>query len=480
MLPPGTPTPQEFLDAAADAAEKKEQMQKNLTALMKTPEFSSKSDLYTATTRTTSPDNAPVQDESEISKLLESTEYSTKGTREKPSVLKFPTEIGMNQVPHAVQFKIFWRWQKDMQVDKNKKIEEETKIQLLKSQLGKATQSASAVNYGNFLSEFELPGENLSRKFTTSSAILDTEETQNLQSQIISSQTVVDSLSNRIATAAGGQNLSQNERAQKLSSSDVQLATTAGNAALGPVQFNPSTAAVAAVASISLAQVTVAQYDQMTSIYLPMCTSINNEDIFSYNDASFKLVSGTIEAVSGSGAGFVDAVKQAAGAAIGYATDKVGIGAERQLLMGTVINPRLEKMFKQKEFRTFSFAWELYARSDIETRMIQDIIETFRYHAHPAIQDQAFGDGQSNAEIMLRVPAEFEIRFLSTNPNSKGFIENEYIPKIARCVATNIQVNYTPQSLFSTFRDNAPIGVNLTIQFSEIGLLTREAVEQGF
>jgi hypothetical protein len=211
-----------------------------------------------------------------------------------------------------------------------------------------------------------------------------------------------------------------------------------------------------------------------------MCTSINNEDIFSYNDASFKAVNGTIEAVSGGGRGVVDATMQVAGAALGWATDKVGIGAERQLLLGTVINPRLEKMFKQKEFRTFSFAWELYARSEIETRMIQDIIETFRYHAHPAIQDQAFGDGQSNVEIMLRVPAEFEIRFLSTNPNSKGFLENEYIPKIARCVATNIQVNYTPQSLFSTFRDNAPIGVNLTIQFSEIGLLTREAVEKGF
>ena len=478
MLPPGTPTPQEVFDAAA----KKEQMQEDLTALLKTPAFSSKSDLYTATTRTTSSDNAPVQDESEISKLLESTEYSTKGTRAKPSVLKFPTEIGMNQVPHAVQFKIFWRWQNDMlikqleQEEKNK-IQLQSDLQTANRTIGLATQSASVVNYGNLMSEFELPGENLSRKFTTSSAIVDTKEAQNLQSKITSSQTVVDSLSNRIATAAGGQNLSQNERAQKLTSSDVQGAVVVAGIAAAPTPFG---VANTIAADVILTQVSVAQYDQMTSIYLPMCTSINNEDIFSYNDASFKVVNGAIEAVSGGGRGLVDATMQAAGAALGWATDKVGIGAERQLLLGTVINPRLEKMFKQKEFRTFSFAWELYARSEIETRMIQDIIETFRYHAHPAIQDQAFGDGQSNVEIMLRVPAEFEIRFLSTNPNSKGFLENEYIPKIARCVATNIQVNYTPQSLFSTFRDNAPIGVNLTIQFSEIGLLTREAVEKGF
>ena len=478
MLPLGIPTPQEFFDAAA----KKEQMQEDLTALLKTPSFSSKSNLYTATTRTTSPDNAPVQDESEISKLLESTEYSTKGTRAKPSVLKFPTEIGMNQVPHAVQFKIFWRWQNDILIkqleqEETNKIQLQSDLQTANRTIGLATQSASVVNYGNLMSEFELPGENLSRKFTTSSAIVDTEQAQNLQSKITSSQTVVDSLSNRIATAAGGQNLSQNERAQKLTSSDVQGAVGVGVIAAAPIPFG---VANTIAADVALTQVSVAQYDQMTSIYLPMCTSINNEDIFSYNDASFKAVNGTIEALSGSGAGAIDATMQAAGKALGWATDKLGIGAERQLLLGTVINPRLEKMFKQKEFRTFSFAWELYARSEIETRMIQDIIETFRYHAHPAIQDQVLGDGQSNVEIMLRVPAEFEIRFLSTNPNSKGFLENEYIPKIARCVATNIQVNYTPQSLFSTFRDNAPIGVNLTIQFSEIGLLTREAVEKGF
>lgn len=447
MLPPGTPTPQEVFDAAA----KKEQMQEDLTALLKTPAFSSKSDLYTATTRTTSSDNAPVQDESEISKLLESTEYSTKGTRAKPSVLKFPTEIGMNQVPHAVQFKIFWRWQKEMASDKDKKVEEEKKIQMI--EFGTRNPEASV------LLPYIFPKQNIGN-----------------QTKIESSQTVVDSLSNRIATAAGGQSLSQNERAQKLTSSDVQLA--AQNVVWAAITTQNSAAILAA--DVALGQVSVAQYDQMTSIYLPMCTTINNEDIFSYNDAGFKAVNGTIEALSGGGASVIDAIKQATGAVIGWMTDKVGIGPERQLLMGTVINPRLEKMFKQKEFRTFSFAWELYARSEIETRMIQDIIETFRYHAHPAIQTQVAGEGQSSVEIMLRVPAEFEIRFLSTNPNSKGFIENEYIPKIARCVATNIQVNYTPQSLFSTFRDNAPIGVNLTIQFSEIGLITREAVESGF
>ena len=88
---------------------------------------------------------------------------------------------------------------------------------------------------------------------------------------------------------------------------------------------------------------------------------------------------------------------------------------------------------------------------------------------------------------MMRVPAEFEIRFLSTVPKASfsdmtatGLVENPYIPKIARCACTNISVDYTPQSVFSTFNNNAPIGVIFSISFSEMAVLHRGAVEQGF
>jgi len=80
------------------------------------------------------------------------------------------------------------------------------------------------------------------------------------------------------------------------------------------------------------------------------------------------------------------------------------------------------------------------------------------------------------------VPAEYEIRFMSSSdsPNSVGYQENPYIPKIGRCVITNIQADYTPNGVFSTFKNNAPTAVVLTITVQEVTQLTREHVEAGY
>jgi hypothetical protein len=149
-------------------------------------------------------------------------------------------------------------------------------------------------------------------------------------------------------------------------------------------------------------------------------------------------------------------------------------------ITGLVLNPRVEKMFNQKDIRNFSFSWELYPRNKQEVDTIKNIIDTFRYHSHPARTNE--GGDDVNPQIMLRVPAEFTIKFLSSSGTRResGFVENEYIPKISRCVLTNISVDYTTNGVFSTFEDNSPTGYNLTLSFSEIAQLTREDVGAGY
>lgn len=147
-----------------------------------------------------------------------------------------------------------------------------------------------------------------------------------------------------------------------------------------------------------------------------------------------------------------------------------------------MINPRLEKMFKSKDMRTFSFSWEFFPKSKEETKMIRDIIETFRYHSHPSQDEELVGEGNSNVEIMLRVPAEFDIRFLSTNsdPTIGGFVDNEFIPKISRCVINSISVDYTPQGIFTTFEDNSPVAITLTLNMTELQIILRDQIESGY
>ena len=79
---------------------------------------------------------------------------------------------------------------------------------------------------------------------------------------------------------------------------------------------------------------------------------------------------------------------------------------------------------------------------------------------------------------MLRVPAEFTIKFISSTPN--GFAENEHIPKISRCVITGIAVDYTPTGIFSTLPDNSPVAYTLSLSFSEMTQITREDIGAGY
>jgi hypothetical protein len=234
------------------------------------------------------------------------------------------------------------------------------------------------------------------------------------------------------------------------------------------------------------------QYDQMVSIYLPVCTRINNEDAFAYNDADMKLASGAVAAIASlqSGDSIVKQIgeltKQGAVAAATVLASNTALAGVIPAVTGMVLNPRVEKMFQQKDIRQFTFSWDFYPRNEVEVKNIKDIIDTFRYHSHPARSssgDVAAGkDLAIDPQIMLRVPAEFTVKFLSSESGSSGngFVENEYIPKLSRCVVTNISVDYTPNGVFSTLKDNSPSAYTLSITVSEIAQLTREDVEAGF
>lgn len=223
-------------------------------------------------------------------------------------------------------------------------------------------------------------------------------------------------------------------------------------------------------------------YDQMISIYLPFCNKINNEDTMVYEAGEMKAVGGFLDFLGSP----VETSKQGAKAGIGIAAEAFGQGDVATKFLGVRINPRMEKLFKNKDFRSFNFSWEFYPKNRKEVEQIQYIVEAFRYHGNPSFDmetmSSAGADGSTVPSVVLRVPAEFQIRFLSTNSDTRvgGFVENPYIPKIARCVLNSVSVDYTPNGIYSSLKNNAPTSITLTLQFTEIGIITREAIEVGF
>jgi len=154
----------------------------------------------------------------------------------------------------------------------------------------------------------------------------------------------------------------------------------------------------------------------------------------------------------------------------------VDFASIRDALRGGVKNAKKELMFGEPQMRQFSFAFDFYPRNLNEANKVADIIQMFRYHAYPRLQ----ADGGH----FFMFPAEFEIEFyvITDDPRTgeKRVEVNGYIPKIARCALTNIQVNYSPNSVWTTFPDGSPIATQIQLTFTEVQALNQDNIINGY
>jgi Tail-tube assembly protein len=139
------------------------------------------------------------------------------------------------------------------------------------------------------------------------------------------------------------------------------------------------------------------------------------------------------------------------------ATNTGALLAEERL----ALNPKKEVMFKGFGFRNFQFSYTFAPKSALESKMVKDIIETFRYYALPEI---------SPAKLFYIFPSEFEISFM------QGQKDNPHIPKITTCVLESISVNYMPRNVWSVLPDGSPLAVSISMQFKELELVDRMRV----
>jgi len=133
--------------------------------------------------------------------------------------------------------------------------------------------------------------------------------------------------------------------------------------------------------------------------------------------------------------------------------------------MGLAANPKKEQVFKGVDFRSFSFEYQFFPRSIDEANNVLRIIEEFKYHMHPEFKD-------SNNFVYI-YPSEFDIMYFA---NGK---ENKNLHRHTSCVLTSMNVNYTPNGMFTTFDNGMPTQINITLEFRELALLTKDKVKDG-
>ena len=443
-----------------------------------------------------------------VNKLEAYQPSSKRGSREKPLIMKYPVDMGRGEIPHVMQFKAFWRWENPEFRKAGEKLKAEAE-----NTLNELVDATNLVNDGNFnvasLTQQLQHGLISKTEYANAYKLLMDPAFAN-PSNPSNDNTLSDMLSNPETREEARRQMERNVRSATDRVESIQqdfgnpkearLGASATEISKDPDfldnRFNKQLSSGASskvkdvinsVLSVAGLQLRDPQYDQMVSIYLPVCTRINGEDAFSYTDANMAIATGAAAVFNSMfssaslGDKLLEGAKQAAVAAATNSANGTPYAGVVPAVTGLVMNPRIEKMFSQKEIRNFSFSWELYPRNQDEVNTIKNIIDTFRYHSHPARSMTEDGK-ELDPQIMLRVPAEFTIKFLSASGTrgENGFVENEYIPKISRCVLTGIGVDYTPNGVFSTLPDNSPTGYVLTLSFSEIAQLTRQDVEVGY
>jgi hypothetical protein len=131
---------------------------------------------------------------------------------------------------------------------------------------------------------------------------------------------------------------------------------------------------------------------------------------------------------------------------------------------GQAINPHMEMFFDNVDFRSFTFDFKLAPRNSSEAKAIREIINLFKYASTPSYESSGAGG------VFFRYPNVFEITF---------FNENE-THKIATSALTGVGVNYTGTGINSTFYDNYPLETQLNLTFTELEIMHKGKIDEGY
>ena len=139
----------------------------------------------------------------------------------------------------------------------------------------------------------------------------------------------------------------------------------------------------------------------------------------------------------------------------------------RRLAQSSFANPYMEVLFNGVQNRTFSFTFKMIPRNEQEQRTISNIVNEFKFHRAPEIKYE----NQNNTMLF---PSQFDIKFI----NRGG--ENDWLFKISTCALTNFTVNYSPEGQYASREDGSPFATEITLEFTELEILTKDRIREGF
>lgn len=123
-------------------------------------------------------------------------------------------------------------------------------------------------------------------------------------------------------------------------------------------------------------------------------------------------------------------------------------------------NSKAEFLFSGVEFGSFTFDYRFAPRSSDEAAKVLNIVRTFRHHMLPEFYD--------DANFLYIYPSEFEVRYYIRDK------ENDFLERHMTAVLKSMNINYTSNNQMTTFADGMPTNINMTLQFQELAMPSKE------
>jgi hypothetical protein len=200
-------------------------------------------------------------------------------------------------------------------------------------------------------------------------------------------------------------------------------------------------------------------------------------------DQGKTLYDNTVTAVKAGGKGaLADSIQAAvvkSARAFEFGSFKEGTNLTQQGL-GKVITDKMEFFFEGVGRRTFSYTFNFIPTSQPDSTTIFKIIEAFKMGMLPDYSDGLFGGGTKSRT--LTIPDIFDIKYMHIGQNGQA-AENRYLNRVSTCHLTNMSVKYGDDR-YTTYTPDAqgapPQKSSITLQFTEIEIVTKEAAKRGF
>ena len=132
---------------------------------------------------------------------------------------------------------------------------------------------------------------------------------------------------------------------------------------------------------------------------------------------------------------------------------------------GAAVNNHLEAFFKGVNFRKFSYNFQFFPKSSEEAIAAAKIIRYFKAAAAPELKQP----GETYGRYWV-YPNQFRIKYWNAKATHQ----------IGRCYLDNISVNYSAAGTNQTFVDGYPLQTDLTLNFTEMEVIHKGQIMEGY